>query len=92
MCGRLICESRRMGLEKKLGDIMGGTKGNPKGNLTSEKLKACFPNQFDLVTRAIECARGIIRSENRPPVDGENQNVAAQAIAQLEYDIEHKDD
>ncbi|MBA3602654.1 MAG: hypothetical protein H0W50_03220 [Parachlamydiaceae bacterium] len=67
---------------------MGGTKGN----LTSEKLKACFPNQFDLVNSAIKCAREIIRSENRPPVDGENQNVAAQAISQLEYDIEHKDD
>jgi hypothetical protein len=66
--------------------------GGAKVNLTSEKLKACFPNQFDLVNSAIKCARDIIRSDNRPPVDGENQNVVAQAITQLEYDIEHKDD
>jgi hypothetical protein len=66
--------------------------GGVKRNLTSEKLKACFPNQFDLVNSAIQCARDIIHSENRAPVDGENQNVAAQAIVQLEYDIQHKDD
>ena len=63
-----------------------------KGNLTSEKLKACFPNQFDLVNSAIKCARDIIHSDNRPPVDGENQNVAAQAIIQLEIDTKCKDD
>jgi DNA-directed RNA polymerase subunit K/omega len=66
--------------------------GGQKDILTSEKLKKSFPNQFDLVNSAIKCARDIIRSENRAPVDGENQNVAALAIIQLEIDIASKDE
>lgn len=71
---------------------MGYKEKGFKGNLTSEKLKACFPNQFDLVNSAIACARNIIRSENRAAVTDENQNVAAQAIEELEIQSTNKNE
>jgi hypothetical protein len=51
-----------------------------KEKLTNEKLKAKFPNQFDMVNSAIGIARDIIRSGRA--VQG--QNVPLQAIQDLD--------
>lgn len=52
-----------------------------KEKLTNEKLKAKFPNQFDMVNSAIGIARDIIRS-GRGSEGG--QNVPLQAIQELD--------
>ncbi len=63
-------------------------KEKVKKHLTSEKLKAQFPNQFDLVNTAIHCARDIIRSGHEPMQNGESVNVAFLAVEMLVEDKE----
>lgn len=53
-----------------------------KANLTNEKVKAKFTNQFDLVNCAIGYAREIIHGRN-PTVETENQNIAVKALMEL---------
>lgn len=66
--------------------MLGKEKG--KDSLTSEKLKAKFPNQFDLVNSAIKCARDIIRRGQEPTENGESVNVAFLAVEMLNEDKE----
>lgn len=53
-----------------------------KSNLTNEKVKAKFTNQFDLVNCAIGFAREIIKGRETM-AQTDNQNVAVMALMEL---------
>lgn len=55
----------------------------PKENLTNEKLKAEFTNQFDLVICAIGYARDIIKERSATGGHTDSQNTAVQALIKL---------
>lgn len=52
-------------------------------DLTNEKLRGKFPNQFDMVNCAIRFAREAIYSKRPPRVNIDTQNVAFQIVQEL---------
>lgn len=54
----------------------------PKENLTNEKIKGEFSNQFEMVIVAIGLARDIIK-ERAASGHSDNQNSAVQALSKL---------
>jgi hypothetical protein len=54
-----------------------------KENLTNEKLRNKFANQFELVSYAIKLAENMIRTGRAPRVKTETQNASLNVLAEI---------